>query len=257
LNERVREANEKLEQNDRLQREFINIAAHELRTPVQPILGMTELAELSLTSDRQEVKMTKEDLQIITRNAKRLQHLTSAILETARIEAGTLTLYRERFDLVEVIKNITRDIQKIQKDEKIIVDCHFRSGSNDAETNASLFVNADKSRITEVLWNLLDNAVKFTKEKGHGTISIVGEKIGNQAVIEIKDTGKGIDADMIPRLFSKFATKSHRGTGLGLFISKRIVEAHGGKIWGENNKGGQGGTFTFVLPIASPTTANR
>jgi two-component system, OmpR family, sensor histidine kinase VicK len=257
LYERVREANEKLEQNDRLQREFINIAAHELRTPVQPILGMTELAELSLTSDRQEVKMTKEDLQIITRNAKRLQHLTSAILETARIEAGTLSLYRERFDLVEVIKNITRDIQKIQKDEKIIVDCHFRSGSNDAETNASLFVNADKSRITEVLWNLLDNAVKFTKEKGHGTISIVGEKIGNQAVIEIKDKGKGIDADMIPRLFSKFATKSHRGTGLGLFISKSIVEAHGGKIWGENNKDGQGGTFTFVLPIASPTTANR
>jgi two-component system, OmpR family, sensor histidine kinase VicK len=257
LYERVREANEKLEQNDRLQREFINIAAHELRTPVQPILGMTELAELSLTSDRQEVKMTKEDLQIITRNAKRLQHLTSAILETARIEAGTLTLYRERFDLVEVIKNITRDIQKIQKGEKIIVDCHFRSGSNDAETNASLFVNADKSRITEVLWNLLDNAVKFTKEKGHGTISIVGEKIGNQAVIEIKDKGKGIDADMIPRLFSKFATKSHRGTGLGLFISKSIVEAHGGKIWGENNKDGQGGTFTFVLPIASPTTANR
>jgi signal transduction histidine kinase len=257
LYERVREANEKLEQNDRLQREFINIAAHELRTPVQPILGMTELAELSLTPDRQEVKMTKEDLQIITRNAKRLQHLTSAILETARIEAGTLALHKERFDLFGLIKNITRDIQKIQKREKIMVDCYFRSFSNDAETNASLFVNADKSRITEVLWNLLDNAVKFTKEKGHGTISIIGEKIGNEAVIEIKDTGKGIDADMIPRLFSKFATNSNRGTGLGLFISKSIVEAHGGKIWGKNNKDGQGGTFTFVLPIASRTTASN
>jgi signal transduction histidine kinase len=166
-------------------------------------------------------------------------------------------LYKERFDLVEVIKNITRDIQKIQKDDKIIVDCYFRSGSNDAETNASLFVNADKSRITEVLWNLIDNAVKFTKEKGHSTISIVGEKTGNQAVIEIKDMGKGIDADMIPRLFSTFATKSHRGTGLGLFISKSIVEAHGGKIWGKNNKDGQGGAFTFVLPIASRATTNR
>jgi two-component system, OmpR family, sensor histidine kinase VicK len=257
LYERVREANEKLEQNDRLQREFINIAAHELRTPVQPILGMTELAELSLTPDRHEVRMTKEDLQIITRNAKRLQHLTSTILETARIEGGTLTLHKEGFDLVEMIKNITRDIQKIQKEEKIMVDCYFRSFSNDAEANASLFVNADKSRITEVLWNLLDNAVKFTKEKDHGTISIVGEKIGNEAVIEIKDTGKGIDADMIPRLFSKFATKSNRGTGLGLFISKSIVEAHGGKIWGKNNKDGQGATFTFVLPVASRTTANR
>jgi signal transduction histidine kinase len=212
---------------------------------------------LSLTPDRHEVRMTKEDLQIITRNAKRLQHLTSTILETARIEGGTLTLHKEGFDLVEVIKNITRDIQKIQKEEKIMVDCYFRSFSNDAEANASLFVNADKSRITEVLWNLLDNAVKFTKEKDHGTISIVGEKIGNEAVIEIKDTGKGIDADMIPRLFSKFATKSNRGTGLGLFISKSIVEAHGGKIWGKNNKDGQGATFTFVLPVASRTTASR
>ncbi|MFL6523225.1 MAG: sensor histidine kinase, partial [Nitrososphaera sp.] len=256
LYERVREANEKLEQNDRLQREFINIAAHELRTPVQPILGMTELAELSLTPDRQEVKMTKEDIQIITRNAKRLQRLTSAILETARIEAGTLTLYKERFDLVEVIKNITRDMQKTLNGEGIIINYYFRLSSNDAETSPSLFVNADKSRITEVLWNLLDNAVKFTKEKGHGTISIAGAEIGNQAVIEIKDTGKGIDADMIPRLFSKFATKSHRGTGLGLFISKSIVEAHEGKIWAENSKNGQGGTFTFALPIASGATAN-
>ena len=251
LYERVREANEKLEQNDRLQREFINIAAHELRTPVQPILGMTELLELSLTSDGQEVKMTKEDLQIITRNAKRLQRLTSAILETARIEAGTFTLYKERFDLVEVIKNMTMDIQQTQNGGKIVVDNFFRDSSNDAGTNASIFVNADKARITEVLWNLLDNALKFTKEKGGGTISIVGEKIDNQAVIEIKDTGRGIDADMMPRLFSKFATKSHRGTGLGLFISKSIVEAHGGNIWAENNKNGNGGTFTFALPLAS------
>jgi signal transduction histidine kinase len=199
--------------------------------------------------------MTKEDLQIITRNAKRLQHLTSDILETARIESGTLTLFKERFDLVEVIKNITRDIQKTLNGESILVNYRFRPSSNGIETNPSLFVNADKSRITEVLWNLLDNAVKFTKEKGGGTISIVGEKIGNQAVIEIKDTGKGIDADMIPRLFSKFATKSHGGTGLGLFISKSIVEAHGGKIWGENNKIGQGGTFTFALQIASRAAA--
>jgi two-component system, OmpR family, sensor histidine kinase VicK len=89
-----------------------------------------------------------------------------------------------------------------------------------------------------------------------GPFSIVCGKIGNQAVIEIKDKGKGIDADMIPRLFSKFAAKSHRGTGLGVFISKSIVDAHGGKIWGENNKDGQGGTFTFMLPLASRATSN-
>jgi signal transduction histidine kinase len=96
----------------------------------------------------------------------------------------------------------------------------------------------------------LDNAVKFTKEKG-GTISALTEIKENQAIVKIKDTGKGIDVGMIPRLFSKFATKSERGTGLGLFISKSIVEAHGGKIWAENNKDEEGATFTFTLPMAA------
>jgi two-component system sensor histidine kinase VicK len=248
LYERVREVNEKLEQHDRLQREFINIAAHELRTPVQPILGIVELIESSLTEDGHEVKISKEDLEIIRRNAKRLQRLTSDILETARIEAGSLTLHRERFDVAEVIKDTIKDIQQNQNTENIRLEHYYCRPSFD--NNNSIIVNADKWKITEVIWNLLDNAVKFTKEKG-GTISALTEIKENYAVIKIKDTGKGVDVDMIPRLFSKFATKSERGTGLGLFISKSIVEAHGGKIWAENNKDGEGATFTFTLPMAA------
>jgi two-component system, OmpR family, sensor histidine kinase VicK len=242
--------NEKLEQHDKLQREFINIAAHELRTPVQPILGIIELTESSLSEDGHEVKISKEDLEIIRRNAMRLQRLTSDILETARIEAGSLTLYRERFDVGELIKDTIKDIQQNQNTENIRLEHYYCRPSFDNNNNNSIIVNADKWKITEVIWNLLDNAVKFTKEKG-GTISALTEIKKNQAVVKIKDTGKGVDVDMIPRLFSKFATKSERGTGLGLFISKSIVEAHGGKIWAENNKDGQGATFTFTLPMAA------
>ena len=249
LYERVREVNEKLEQHDKLQREFINIAAHELRTPVQPILGIIELTESSLTKDGHELKISKEDLEIIRRNAMRLQRLTSDILETARIEAGSLRLYRERFDVTELIKDTIKDIQQNQNTENIRLEHYYCRPSFDNNNN-SIIVNADKWKITEVIWNLLDNAVKFTKEKG-GTISALTEIKENQAIVKIKDTGKGIDVGMIPRLFSKFATKSERGTGLGLFISKSIVEAHGGKIWAENNKDEEGATFTFTLPMAA------
>jgi two-component system sensor histidine kinase VicK len=248
LYERVRQANDKLEQHDRLQREFINIAAHELRTPIQPILGMVELIESSLTEHGDQINIAREDLEIITRNAKRLQRLTSDILETARIEAGSLALYKERFDLVDVIKDTIKDMQQDQNTENIRLEYYCRTPNNN--NNNSIIVNADKEKITEIIWNLLDNAVKFTKEKG-GTISVGAETKDNQAVITIKDSGKGIDLDMIPRLFSKFATKSDRGTGLGLFLSKSIVEAHCGKIWAENNKNGNGATFTVTLPMAS------
>src|SRR3712207_4239920 len=110
-------------------------------------------------------------------------------------------------------------------------------------------VYADKERIMQVLGNLLSNALKFTKQ---GTITICTEQNNNDKsnlTIKIIDTGFGIDHALILRLFTKFATKSEHGTGLGLYISKSIVEAHGGKIWAENNSDGRGATFTFTLPI--------
>jgi two-component system, OmpR family, sensor histidine kinase VicK len=118
-----------------------------------------------------------------------------------------------------------------------------------------VLIYADRSRLNQVISNLLDNAIKFTNEdKVDGNITITVEKEGgNYVVVSIKDTGKGIDSEILPRLFTKFVTKSGTGgTGLGLFISKSIVDAHDGKIWAENNKNGNGATFSFSIPLSEP-----
>ena len=112
-------------------------------------------------------------------------------------------------------------------------------------------MEADKIRITQVISNLLSNALKFTAE---GTISIVSSVNGNEAIITIHDTGQGIDPDILPKLFSKFTTKSFSGTGLGLFISKNIVDVHGGRMWAQNNPDGKGATFNFTLPLINEPT---
>ncbi|MGI8834064.1 MAG: sensor histidine kinase, partial [Nitrososphaeraceae archaeon] len=121
-----------------------------------------------------------------------------------------------------------------------------------SETEADINVEADKYKISQVVYNLLNNAIKFTNE-GSITISVKrkGDKVENKKaiVVSVKDTGKGIDSEMLTRLFTRFATKSFAGTGLGLFVSKCIVEAHGGEIWAENNVDGKGATFSFTLPL--------
>ena len=265
---------EKLREADRVQREFINVAAHELRNPIQPILGALELLELDAQeSELQEAKITKEELEILVRNAKRLEQLSSDILQLARIESNNLVLNKEPFNLNEEIQNVIRDIQG-----RIVIVT-----STDATTSSSspqlqiqginkkkkniqikfepktdpIIVQIDKTKIFEVISNLLTNAIKFTDDSG--TILITSEIAENdnddikekeEALVKVKDTGKGIDPEIIPRLFTKFATKSEQGTGLGLCISKAIIEAHGGRIWAENNNSeGKGATFYFTLPI--------
>ena len=116
-----------------------------------------------------------------------------------------------------------------------------------------IIVWGDKGRISQVISNLLSNALKFTTD---GSIYIISEKKDDHAIVSIKDTGTGIDSEVFPRLFSKFASKSFSGTGLGLFIAKSIIEAHGGKIWAKNNTGGNGATFTFSLPISDKLVFN-
>jgi signal transduction histidine kinase len=233
-----------------MQREFIDVAAHELRTPIQPIISLTEVLRSKIKDKQQE-----ELLSIIIRNARRLRQLTQNILDVTRIESQSLHLKKEKLNVNEVIMSVLADfgrsssnnsnnknnnIQKVNtKDVKIT----FNSKDD-------VFVLADRSRLYQVFANLLNNALKFTKE---GTISITVLRNNdlNEAVVSIKDTGIGIDPEIIPRLFTKFATKPETGgTGLGLFISKGIVEAHGGKIWAENDSDDKGGaTFSFSLPI--------
>jgi signal transduction histidine kinase len=228
---------EELKSNEKLQKEFINIAAHELRTPTQAILGYAELIQMQDSNVNKDEALLK-----IMKNAQRLQRLTQDILDVTRIESQTLKLDKSKFDLRDAIATVLDDYRnRIQNSKN--VELVFLNTDN------APFVVADKGRISQVLSNLVSNALKFTKS---GTVSICIEEVKNddykkELIVAVKDTGAGIDADIMPRLFTKFISKSQTGTGLGLFISKSIVEAHGGRIWAENNPDGKGATFRFSL----------
>jgi two-component system, OmpR family, sensor histidine kinase VicK len=275
-NERM--VNEKSKRDDKIQDEFINIAAHELRSPAQSIFGYTEL----MLTDPEYKQLDKKEgyLDAIYRNSLRLTNLTTELLDISRIENQTLQLYKQEFKLNDVIFSVIQDIQKQRKGQtvEVIKDSGARimyssklpkplkkeelsnGDDNDNNNNSDdIFVEADKERITQVLTNLLDNALKFTKE--NDAISIVVEgtqdnKSNNaEVIIRIKDSGVGIDPEILPFLFTKFRTKPSpvlriRGTGLGLYICKWIVEAHGGRIWAFNNTHDKGATFLFSLPLA-------
>jgi signal transduction histidine kinase len=175
-------------------------------------------------------------------------------LDVTRIESNNLILKKETLNLNDIISNAISDtmnhiIVKENKESSIKLELTNSvkwKVDEDEEVNALAIVEADKDRISQVISNLLANAVKFTNE---GAIRVAAEKNNGEILVSIKDTGTGIDPEILPRLFTKFTTKSNTGTGLGLFISKSIVEAHGGKIWAENNADGKGATFYFSLPL--------
>ena len=241
LYEQLEESNKQLKVHDKMQKEFINIAAHELRTPIQPILGLSEVLQSKINDSEQ-----RELLNIVSRNAKRLQRLTEDILDVTRIESQSLGLEKEKFILDDLVLSIVEEYKKqIEHDNKVKIKLVY----NPIEDN-NIIIYADRFRITQVISNLIDNAIKFTEEKRGGTVSVnIKKKNDRWVIVSVKDTGIGIDSEIVPRLFTKFATKSFKGTGLGLFISKKIIEDHGGKIWAENNIDGKGATFDFSLPI--------
>lgn len=231
---------EQLKIHDKMQKEFINIAAHELRTPIQPILGLAEVVSSKIKEDEQLSQL----LDVINRNAKRLQRLTEDILDVTRIESNLLKLHKTLFDLNDTIKNIIADYEREEQRTK---NCRKIRLSSSDHLDKSITIEGDKGRITQVVSNLLNNAIKFT-DKG-GEISLKIEKDAQQVIVSVKDNGQGINPEIYARLFTKFATNSSVGTGLGLYISKSIVEAHGGKMWAKNNRNGRGATFSFVLPM--------
>ena len=238
------EVAEQLKLHDRMKSEFINMAAHELRTPIQPILGLADV----LGSKKGNIEQYEEFISIISRNARRLKFLTEDILDVSRIDGKSLELRNNVFDLVATINDLLDDYrndrESLAKRCEILFDCKFKNA----------LVIGDRQRILQVIQNLLDNALNFTK---HGSITLsLLEKTKNANAkewnIAIKDEGEGIDSEIIPRLFTKFATKSEHGIGLGLYISKSIIEAHGGRIWAKNNIDGKGATFSFTLPQMQP-----
>ncbi|HEY6885499.1 MAG TPA: ATP-binding protein [Nitrososphaeraceae archaeon] len=243
---------EQLKRHDKMQKEFINTAAHELRTPIQPILGLSGVLRSQIKDSKQQVL-----LDVIVRNAKRLQRLSEDILDVTKIESHNLILKKERFNLNEIISNAISDtmnqiIVKENKESSIKLEFINSEKVEEGEGISPVIIEADKGRISQVISNLLANAAKVTNE---GTIRVATEKKDNEVVISIKDTGTGINPKILPRLFTKFATTSNTGTGLGLFISKSIIEAHGGRIWAKNNPDGKGATFAFSLPIFSSKTS--
>ena len=253
LTKKLKDANEELKNNDRLKDEFINVAAHELRSPIQPILGLSEFlrsnkgrenSSSSNNSAAMSLEKEEELLDVIVRNSKRLRQLAEDILDVAKIEGGSLFLKKEKFNIKEMITEILSEYEQKIKNIKNIKLSYYSQG------NDSITIEADRSRLCQVIYNLLSNAVKFTAD---GSITVIAEKKDkddNFILLSIRDTGTGIDSEMLPKLFTKFATKSQTGgTGLGLFISKSIIERHGGKMWAENNSDGKGATFAFSLPI--------
>ena len=272
----------RLAEYEQSQKDFINIAAHELRTPIQPILGLSatlregilnlgkqlqmvqreeavykELQNASTSTtvptrpestDRSSSSFFSQSIEkiilmadVINRNAKRLEKMTSNLLDLSRIENDKpLQLSKERFDLGIKIQNVINDIRSTSPDNEDLL-IRFQSNVN----KTSIIIEGDKGRIFEVISNLLNNAIKFTKK---GEVVVLLNERDGQAIISVRDTGTGIAPEIYSKLFTKFASKSEKGTGLGLFLAKNIVESHGGKIWAENNSDGMGATFTFTLP---------
>jgi signal transduction histidine kinase len=252
---------EKLKTHDKMQKEFINVASHEMKTPTQAILGYSALVQ-------KHPEMRDEMLHAISRNADRLHKLTNDILDVTRIEGQTLSLNKEVINLNDLVIGLIEDSKsQIQTEHSNVqILYNVRNSSNNL-----FLIEADRGRISQCISNLLSNAIKFSAIGGSdvngGIVSITARKLGgkndsadnqdlrteerDQVMVSISDNGEGIHPEILPRLFTKFATKSETGgTGLGLYITKSIIEAHGGRIWAENNKHGKGATFSFTLPLS-------
>ncbi len=245
----LKATNEKLCHLDKLKNEFINIAAHELRTPTQALLAFADL--LTFYPDKQEV------VERIQRNARRLNRLISDILDVTKIENQGLVLRKEILNIADLVFSVAEEYKEQTRKLPIKKDIEFTYLFPGEK--GDLLVWMDKERMARVISNLLDNAVKFTEESDSTFITIRKEgkdekdnkdNGGDRVIIDVKDTGIGINEEIFPWLFTKFTTRSITGTGLGLYISKGIIEAHGGRIWTANNKNEKGATFTIILPLS-------
>jgi signal transduction histidine kinase len=242
---KAEELYDQLKYKNETQRQFLNIAAHELRNPIQPILG---LAEVMLSNKNLNVIQQEELLRIIINNAKKLHFLTNNLLDVARIDENLFSLELQEFDIVGLANDVIKEVRnQITNNKKINIDLQC--------PEKSLNVFGDKIRLNQVFLNLINNSIKYTDE---GDIFISIKKSNDDGnnnndgentnvLVQIIDKGMGIQEDIKQKLFSKFTKGKKVGTGLGLFICKNIVESHGGKIWAENNMD-KGATFSFTIP---------
>ena len=278
--------NNELTERDEAQRDFLNIAVHELRTPVQPLLTISET--LKETAKDGKIELTQPEIDVIERSAKRLERLTRTVLDVTKVESGTLQLNKEPFDLNDETREAIAEVGgpawslqtggppatllMVQPRPEVKNGPAVGSGSDQARSprpNGTvppsfrfspspdpLPVNADRTRIFEVLSNILRNAKNFSLGRD---IEVTTSRDGTYAVVAVRDHGTGIDPEVMPKIFTKFASRSASGVGLGLYLSKKIVEAHGGRISAENNADGNGGaTIRFSIPLnLEPTSGER
>jgi signal transduction histidine kinase len=240
-NRQLEVANRRVQIHDDMQKEFINIAAHELRNPVQSLLGFSDIL-IKLIGN---IELYKHPMEAINRNAKRLKRLVDIVLDISQLDNDLLVLNKESINLKGLITEIMINYQDRKKDDRkynIVFEDSFAP-------NDSKILNADKSRLIQVIMNLIDNALEFTKDEDEIKINMKKIDNGKEIEVTISDPGYGIHPDTLPLLFTKFVKKSNRGTGLGLYVSKKIIEAHGGRIWAKNNQYGKGVTFGFSLPV--------
>lgn len=236
---------ERLKAQDKMQREFIDIVAHELRTPLQSILGLTEIVKSRAKEKERDL------LETVTENGARLHRFIENVLTTTKLEGLASNNPRDTFDLNILILDIVHNYQArfrnmakatipISKD--IHFECHGFAQVHE--------VKANKLQISMVLSNIIDNAINFISAKQKGLIIITVEQKGKTVHVHIKDNGEGIHPEILPRLFTKFATKSFYGSGLGLYTCRKIIHLHHGGIWAINNpKLERGATFSFSLPL--------
>jgi signal transduction histidine kinase len=249
-NELLNQQYEKIKESKKMKSEFINIVAHEFRTPVQPIIGLADVMYTKIKDEEQH-----ELLEVIMRNANRLKRLTDNLLDVTKIESQSLALDKEKLNLNDLILEVLKDYVDKQKTQMVKIVYDFKNIDD-------VIIEADRDRIAQVICNLLDNALKFTKAS-QMIFLIINKKKGEedgkeQVIVSVKDTGNGIPKEVLPKLFSKFTTSdSNTGTGLGLYICKNIIQAHEGKIWAENDPDGNGAIFRFALPLISYLNSNN
>ena len=225
---------DKLKVQDRLQKEFINIAAHELRNPVQSLLGYSDI----LMNTTGNIENYSNFIVTINENTKRLARLIDKVLDVTQLENELLILNKENFSLeklvIEIVGEYNNNIPLLNKNQ---LEIRYDSQLNDCNnTNTESrrnfgYVFADRTRIIQVIVNILENAVEFT-DRGTITLRLNENMTTREILLTISDSGRGINPQILPNLFTKFVSKSRKGTGLGLYISKKIIETHGEKYMG-------------------------
>lgn len=262
-NIQLESANNHIKIHDDMQKEFINMAAHELRNPVQSLLGFSDiLRRLNIRNEENRIALQYKDaIEAISRSSKRLKRLVDIIFDVSQLDNNLLILNKESFDLKDMIEQLVTNYQShniLSNDSKSIIKS--RGIGHQKDKHAIDFdysnyppgpktVRGDKEYLSQVMTNLIDNAIEFTQNNGKVKIKIDKLDDDDKVIVTISDNGYGIHPEVLPLLFTKYVKKSRGGAGLSLYISKKIIEAHGGQIWAKNNDDGKGATFGFSLPL--------